>query len=94
MHDTSNSMYLIIKEIICCCAEFREDEEYLRNYLKGSTAISAIWCEDPQMTNRAEEYNPKYLVESADETACCKPLLPRVWAVWMYMHMCVLCLIV
>lgn len=78
MHNTSNSMHLIIKEIVSFYTELRENEEYLRNYLKGSTAISyMVW---------SKVYNPKYLVDSGEETACCKSLPTCVWAIWMYMH--------
>lgn len=40
LHDTSNSMHFIIKENIYFYTEYSRNEEYLRNYLKGGTAIS------------------------------------------------------
>lgn len=48
--------------------------------------LSVIWCEDSQMTNKGKVYNPKYLVDSADETVCCESLPLWAWTVWMYTH--------
>lgn len=62
-------MHFIIKGTVYFYQGTREPKNTSEIILKEALLLF-MWSEDPQRTNAGKVYNPKYLIDSVDETAC------------------------